>query len=458
MAPPEKGLILFVHGFGGHGARTWQRFPELIQKDPALAHFDTAVFNYPAYHWLRRPTRPLPRVQLVADALHTEITNRYTGYPIIALVAHSLGGLVARQYLIDRSLDNGLTPVSKLVLYGTPNDGTGLANLGKMISWRQPQIKQLCRKSELIATLNKMWTKLAVGDVVDVKYVVAGQDSVIAEDSARGLPGLRSDVAVIADADHRSLVKPRTREDLGYKVLKNFVLDNPPRPAPPTPAEMERLRVVGFDLDGTLLRGLTFSWTLVWEHLGFSQEHHRSGMRKYRLGEWTYEKWCDWAVSCYRAHRLTRAQLEALADQLAVTQNMREGIASLKRAGFTVALISGGIDVFLYRKIPDADELFDRVFINRLRFDPDGLINSVEPTAYDFAGKADALEAVARDAGCSLAQSVFVGDGFNDAEVSKRAALSIAYPPVHFEQSSISSYEVLHDDLMVVADIILSRT
>src|SRR3954465_9228594 len=110
-----------------------------------------------------------------------------------------------------------------------------------------------------------MWSVLGIGDAVDVKYVIAGQDTVVGEDSARGLPGVRSDVAVIVDADHRSLVKPRTREDLVYKVLKNFILDNPPKPTLPSPAEMKRLRVVGFDLDGTLLRGLTFSWTLVWE-------------------------------------------------------------------------------------------------------------------------------------------------------------------------------------------------
>jgi phosphoserine phosphatase len=197
---------------------------------------------------------------------------------------------------------------------------------------------------------------------------------------------------------------------------------------------------------------------MVWEHLDFSQEHHRGGMRKYRLGEWSYQEWCDWAVSCFRAHGLTRRQLEGLADQLDVTRNLRQAIDALKRAEFKIALISGGIDTLLYRKIPDADELFDHIFINRLKFDADDLICGVDATAYDFDGKADALELVAKEAGCSLAQSVFVGDGFNDAAVSKRAALSIAYPPVHVEQSSVSTFEVHEDDLMVVADTILSNT
>ena len=454
----SNSLILLVHGFGGHKERTWRRFPELLREDPDLQEYEVATFSYPAYHWLRHPTKSIPRIQLVAEALNTEICNRYREYPLIVVVAHSLGGLVVRQYLIDRALDKGVTPVSRIALFGTPNDGTGLANLGKLVSWRQPQVKQLCRKSELIATLNRLWSALGIGDAVDVKYVIAGQDTVVGEDSARGLPGVRSDVAVIVDADHRSMVKPDDREDLSYKVLKNFVLDSPPKRPRPSQADMARLRVVGFDLDGTLLRGLTFSWTLVWEHLGFPQEHHRRGMRKFRVGEWSYETWCEWAVSCFRARGLTRGQLESLADQLDVTRNLREAIAALKRAGFTVALISGGIDTFLYRKIPDADELFDHIFINRLKFDADDLISGVDATAHDFEGKADALELVAEEVGCSLAQSVFVGDAFNDAAVSKRVAVSIAYPPAHFEQSSVSTFEVVDDDLMIVADTILSRT
>jgi HAD superfamily phosphoserine phosphatase-like hydrolase len=452
----SKTLVLFVHGLGGTGIRTWGKFPHLIANDNELVHVESAVFDYPSKLNLRRPLRSIPRIQLVADALHSEIRVKYMDHGNIVLAAHSLGGIVARRYLTDRALDRDVSPVSKLILFATPNDGAGLAALGKVVGWRQPQIRQLCRRSDFIDGLNLEWEKLDVGGAVDVTYVVAAGDAVVTPTSARGLPGVRSDVHTLMGVDHRGCVKPKNSNEMSYQVLKQVVLKTPTqKPDPPSAAQLKRLRVVGFDLDGTLLRGLTFSWTCVWEHLGFPPDHHRQGMLKHRRGEWTYREWCDWAVSCYRARGLTRGDLEQLADNLELTKNLREGISMLKRAGFVVALISGGIDTFLYRKLPDARELFDAIYINEMEFDSAGVISGVKATAYDFEGKAAALEEVAKKHGASMSQTVFVGDGFNDASVSLRAGLSVAYPPSHIEQSSASAIEIGEDNLIRVVNEVL---
>jgi pimeloyl-ACP methyl ester carboxylesterase len=179
--------------------------------------FDLGFFEYPTHQW-PTPWKKVPPVQLLAEGLHTEIENRHGGYESVVLVAHSLGGLVVRRYLADR---------------------------------------------------------------FDIKYVVAGQDSVVDAISAKGVQGVRQDVAVLTNCDHRSCVKPTSIEDLSYTVLKNFVLQQQTPRTSPTHEAFRRLRVVGFDLDGTLLRGLTFSWTMIWEHLGYPTEVHREGMRNF---------------------------------------------------------------------------------------------------------------------------------------------------------------------------------
>ena len=96
-------------------------------------------------------------------------------------------------------------------------------------------------------------------------------------------------------------------------------------------------------------------------------------------------------------------------------------------------MISGGIDVLLYELIPDTDDLFDHIFINKLRFDAKNVVSGVEATPYDFEGKADALEKMCAEHGYTLDRSVFVGEGFNDGDASAKAGLSIAYPPRDFE-------------------------
>jgi|HubBroStandDraft_6_1064221.scaffolds.fasta_scaffold264884_1 hypothetical protein len=46
-------------------------------------------------------SRKAPSIQELAAALRTEINNRYVEFGSVVLVCHSLGGLIARKYLLD---------------------------------------------------------------------------------------------------------------------------------------------------------------------------------------------------------------------------------------------------------------------------------------------------------------------------------------------------------------------
>lgn len=463
----RRTLLLFVHGFGDSAAKTWAQFASLVERDPELSsQVDVRYFEFPTGYWLLSGFKRKPRVQLLADALHTEVDVVHDQYEHIILVAHSLGGLIARRFLVDRlvattddadAAEPTLLRVDKLMLYAVPNDGAGLANLARHATFRDPQIRQLCKDSDFLEGLNREWDFLKVGSRLEIKYVVAARDNVVTDKSARGLQGVgASNIAVLAKEDHRSCVRPKSHEDVSYRVMKTFVLAPPPAPPPRTTSGLRQFKAVGFDLDGTLIRGLTFSWTRIWQDLGFKKSVYREAMKRYLRGECTYEEWTTWAVARYRERRLTKARLIELAAELELTHNFDIGIKTLRDAGYRLAIISGGIDTLLYAKIPKADELFDDVFINRLKFDAEGVVEGVEPTPYDFAGKADALKLVAQRAGSSLENAVFVGDAFNDAHVSRVAGLSIAYPPQDQQVDALTDIQVDDDDLTAVAEAILN--
>jgi hypothetical protein len=131
-------LLLFVHGLGGAGQATWRDgthpgFPELISADGALRDLaDVAFFEYPT-SLLRLPfTRILPRIRDLAEGLRSQIEIRYPDYKSIALICHSLGGLVARKYLIEEVKRGRDLRVDKLLLFAVPNNGWlggGLSNM-----------------------------------------------------------------------------------------------------------------------------------------------------------------------------------------------------------------------------------------------------------------------------------------------------------------------------------------
>jgi phosphoserine phosphatase len=113
------------------------------------------------------------------------------------------------------------------------------------------------------------------------------------------------------------------------------------------------------------------------------------------------------------------------------------------------------VDVFLEEKLPDAYELFDYIFINRLQFDDQGIIRGVESTPYDFAGKATALEFLAETHGTTLANVAFVGEGFNDSTVASKVGLSIAYPPTAYGMKAASKIEIIDDNLLLILDHVM---
>jgi HAD superfamily phosphoserine phosphatase-like hydrolase len=457
-----RGLILFVHGLGGDAKATWGRFPDYIAADGQLKDFDVGFFQYPTAvigwaFWTRQFWKNIGRnfskIATLADALRTLIDVRYPQHRPIVLVAHSLGGLIARQYLVDAVMGERPLRVSKLLLFAVPNTGSGLANVARHLSWGHPHLRQLAKGADALDNLNNSWTMLKLADKVAVRYVVAGDDDVVGEASARQFPG-NPDVDVVLERDHRSIVKPASSDDLAFGVLRRFALAAP-APVARRPAGLHDYRLVAFDLDGTLIRGLKFSWTLVWEALGYPADTHKAGMRRYLHGEISYAEWCEWAVKMFRVKGLTRDRFKTILQGATVTANLEQAVKCLRENNIATAIISGGIDTILYELIPNADTLFDHIFINRLRFDAEGLIEGVDATAYDFKGKAAALQKICDERGISTEQAVFVGDGFNDAHVASTAGLSIAYPPRDYETEAAAHILIREDDLMKVVEHVL---
>jgi pimeloyl-ACP methyl ester carboxylesterase len=225
---PAKGLVLFVHGLGGHATKTWGNFASLIKNDKELGQkyavayysFPTSVFGFPLF-W-----RKFPKIQTLAKGLRTDLDTRFPEYAEVNLVCHSLGGLIARKYLIDElNTAQRALRVKKLLLFATPNTGAELAGIASLVPWGHTQISQLCRNSDLIEFLNEDWFRLQLDQKLDVKYVVGALDRVVEASSAIGYWGNLT-LETVVDKGHRALVKPQVCTDLSFLILKKFLLAN----------------------------------------------------------------------------------------------------------------------------------------------------------------------------------------------------------------------------------------
>ena len=80
-------------------------------------------------------SQPGGDIQIAANELYAVVNRAKVLYSVdqVILVCHSRGGLVARQYVVDRWKREGVVDVAKMITYGTPHLGAELADIGEEI-------------------------------------------------------------------------------------------------------------------------------------------------------------------------------------------------------------------------------------------------------------------------------------------------------------------------------------
>ncbi|MCK5294286.1 MAG: haloacid dehalogenase-like hydrolase [Arcobacteraceae bacterium] len=195
-----------------------------------------------------------------------------------------------------------------------------------------------------------------------------------------------------------------------------------------------KYKLVAFDLDGTLLRSkpneneFEYSWKAIWTSLG-ADSKRRELFRKYISKDviYEYEEWCYDCVKYFKSKNLSIENIKNITDKLELIHGFYETINILKKKGFKIALISGGINTFLYNKIDNYEEIFDKVYINDFKYKGNKL-DSITPTRYDYTGKLDALNEMCHEYNIKISECVFIGDSDNDKDIMSSKCVSIVCP------------------------------
>ncbi len=122
-------VLFLLHGFTGHLKKSWAGFPALLKDRLNQKEWDIFSLGYPTSFWaleLRRLLRACPGIQKLADTLATRMKFAFGGYPNIAFLAHSMGGLVVQRAILDHAALR--ERVRHVFLFGTPSMGLEAAH------------------------------------------------------------------------------------------------------------------------------------------------------------------------------------------------------------------------------------------------------------------------------------------------------------------------------------------
>jgi pimeloyl-ACP methyl ester carboxylesterase len=239
---PADSCVLFIHGLVG-STTTWKKFTNhLKNKWTSNESFGIEFYQYtteisiplPIINTITKAVAGSPSIENVAKGLKTVIDEECKDYQNVIIVAHSMGGLVARQYLIDVVKSNKeVGKVKALITYATPHKGATIATwfriFGKYFLFpfflTFNQIIQMCRiQSNFIQKLNKDWDFFRIESKIDFTRVVGLMDFIVDKDSA-SLNWSDPNVKYISNKGHSSIIKPRRNTDTAFMITFNYLKD-----------------------------------------------------------------------------------------------------------------------------------------------------------------------------------------------------------------------------------------
>jgi esterase/lipase len=242
-----KTAVVFIHGFTG-GAETWQnnegtKFSDLLKKDPEVngdfsffeftyytkltdfftsAKFQKVVNAIPILNWIPgvsgkvKVNRPIAQL---SEQLATYLNLELGGFDEVILIAHSMGGLIAKDHIINYEPGHGPKPAG-FVSMAVPHKGSfGGLILGPV----NINARELVPLSEYSDALNNKWTEQKQ-NLPPTLYMIAQHDECVVKESAVPFTVLKSDKAIV-DHDHTSICKPASNTDMSYLAVKKFLKD-----------------------------------------------------------------------------------------------------------------------------------------------------------------------------------------------------------------------------------------
>jgi len=219
-----NNLILFLHGFSGESTNTFGIIPKLLQSNSKMDGWAMRPLGYS--HYVKPELgkdiwAAIDDIDKIANYLKTSICYKFKNYDRIAIVAHSLGGLVAQKAILELSEDERKR-ISHLVMFGTPSNGISEEMLSKQ--WNS-KYKEMSSEGPFITSLRKQWSETFKNGIpFKLKVAAATDDQYVTVESCHG--PFDKEYREFVNNDHLKMVKPQDENDDAFNLIKDTLTNS----------------------------------------------------------------------------------------------------------------------------------------------------------------------------------------------------------------------------------------
>lgn len=210
----ETKTIVLVHGWTG-SQRSWERKIDLIQREPSLAEWGLLVLSYDTITSGGDLALEI-KAKLIADELRK---RNIVGQ--IALISHSLGGVISRILTLDSNLQgvDGYRIVG-IASFGSPHNG--VLSLPDLVRRRvSPEtLDSLKPGSAFLTNYQSRWLEARSGTGIKELCFYGSNDIVVSKRSAT--LGCEKNFEATG-RDHNELIDPKSASDDVFRSLVAFI-------------------------------------------------------------------------------------------------------------------------------------------------------------------------------------------------------------------------------------------
>jgi pimeloyl-ACP methyl ester carboxylesterase len=252
---PQNDLtVVFIHGINSseecwRNKATGAYWPDLLKENDDLSSLGIYSFSYQTN--LFSGTYNLDDV--VGSLKEYLLLDGVIEYPRVVFVCHSMGGIVARRYLVQQEnydlKEKGVKEVG-LFLVASPSLGAEYANLfkefAKILNHSQADALRFSQNNTWLNALDQDFLRL---NGRSASLTIRGKELVETQFRLLGvrLPmrqvvepfsGARyfTDPYTVPNSDHFTIAKPESREAIQHRLLCRFIRENFPSAIIPVPS------------------------------------------------------------------------------------------------------------------------------------------------------------------------------------------------------------------------------
>ncbi len=225
--PSKERVVVFVNGIFGDAVDTWSNgnayWPELLAEDSSFDDTDIYVHSF-----VSPKVATAQEIDELAGRMSDFLVNDgiFSRHKQVVFIAHSMGGLVVRAYLVKRRPAPANVPM--IYFFATPTTGANVAGVAAHLS-KNPQLKYMLPIDEngYVGDLQNAWLSTSDDPRVNYPSTIASFCAyekldtwgfrVVTRSSATNLCNRETRGIV---RDHIGIVKPASTSDDAYAAFK----------------------------------------------------------------------------------------------------------------------------------------------------------------------------------------------------------------------------------------------